>query len=120
MSSWVDVSVIDSVLSGLLLAVAALWAWAAFNRMQRDWLEEAADDALDGAEDLGLDLQPEGYRARLVVAGQAQGRRVRVEWRTGALGPCTVVQVDQQRQALPLVRTRDQLMAALQQDAVVG
>jgi len=103
------VSIINSVLAGLLLAVAGVWAWYAFNRLQQRWLLDAVGPALDRAEARGLRLSPLGYHPRLVaVSGD-----VEVQWRTGILGPRTLVRTAGGRRAIALVTDGPQLDAAL-------
>lgn len=110
MSSYVDATVIHSVLAGLLVAAALPWALYFFSRLQQDWLEEASAGALDALGKHGLALAPAGLRSRLVAVGQD----LRIEWRTGVLGPRTVVRRGDQRRVLPLVRTADELGRALE------
>lgn len=110
MSSYVDVSVIGSVVGGLLVAVVAAWAWLLYARLEQAWLEHAAGEALDAALARGLRLRPTGFRARLIAHGDDG---LRVVWRTGLLGPRTVIVQRGQRRPLPLVRTRAELDQAL-------
>lgn len=101
------------MLVGLLLAVAAAWSWYAMARLHQGWLLEQVGDALDAAEGRGLRLQPTGLRARLVAQGAADAGPVRIEWRTGVLGPRCVVIGPGGRRRLPLLRTAQDLDRAL-------
>lgn len=97
-------TVIHSVLAGLLLIVAGWWALVAFNRLQQQWLLGAAGSAMARAEARGLVLQPLGFRARVVARGPGRsGAAIVVQWRTGLLGPRTVVRTSAGRRRLPLV-----------------
>lgn len=98
------------MLSGLLVAVAAPWLFVVFHRLQQAWLEQAAGAALDALPAHGLELQPTGFRSRLVARGPGS---LEVSWRTGVLGPRTVVRRGDERRVLPLVRTPDELARAL-------
>lgn len=105
-------TVIHSVLSGLLLLVLAFWGRLFFARLQQEWLLLRAGEAVRRAEDLGLQLAPVGLRSRLRVDGLVKGRRVQVEWRTGLAGPyCCVVQGS--CRVLPLLCTATELDDAL-------
>lgn len=112
MSSWVDVTVIHSVLSGLLVTVVAAWALYLVHRLQQGWLFSQVQEALARAAERGLVLAPTGLRSRL-VARPAEGAGPRIEWRTGILGPRTVVRASGGTRRLPLVRTAQELDAAL-------
>ena len=96
-------------MAGLLLVVAGVWAWYAFNRLQQQWLLANAGPALDHAEARGLKLRPLGYRARVVAAGPD----VVVQWRTGILGPRTVVRTASGRRCVALITDAAALEAAL-------
>lgn len=113
MSSWVDVTVIHSVMSGLLLTVVAAWAWYGMIRLHQGWLLAQVEGALERAEQRGLVLSPLGLRARLVVRPADDAPTVRIEWRTGVLGPRTLVRSSAGTRRLPLVRTADELDQAL-------
>ena len=108
-SSWVDATVLHSVLSGLLVAVLGLWAFYGWVRLQQAWLLDQAIEALEAAADRGIALAPTGFRTRLV----AQGEGLRLEWRTGVLGPRCVLKRGGQRRRLPLLRTARELDQAL-------
>lgn len=108
-----DVTVINSVLAGLLLVVAAPWAWYMLGRLQQGWLLEECATALDRAAALGLALRPTGFRARLVALGEVDGRPVRLEWRTGVLGPRCRLRQGDAAQPLPLLRSSAEVDAAL-------
>ncbi|MCB9781099.1 MAG: hypothetical protein H6742_21210 [Alphaproteobacteria bacterium] len=101
-----------SVIGGLLSLVLVLWAWYFFQALQRAWLVEQAHDAIAAAQDAGLALKPTGFRARLVAVGTIDGRPVRVEWRTGVLGPRSVVRGNSTRR-LPLITSPGELQQAL-------
>ena len=105
-------TVIHSVLSGLLLLVLAFWGRLLFARLQQEWLLLRAGEAVQRALDLGLQLQPVGLRSRLRAEGQLQGRPVRVEWRTGLSGPYCQVERGSTR-LLPLLCTGQELDQAL-------
>lgn len=114
-------TVIHSVLSGLLLLVLAFWGRVFFARLQQEWLLLRAGAAVERAEERGLSLAPVGLRSRLVVSGEVDGRPVRLEWRTGLSGPhCVVVRGAQRlsaRRVLPLLCTGEELDRALDETA---
>jgi|GEM_PF-1847372 len=89
--SYIDYSVMNSVLAGLLVAVAACWAMVLFNRLWQHTLRERAADALAHARERGLTVHPGGLRARIVAEGSVGSERVRLEWRGGWRGPHMVL-----------------------------
>jgi len=92
--------------------VLAFWGRLAFARLQQEWLLLRAGEAVQRAQERGLQLAPVGLRSRLRVDGQVEGRPVRVEWRTGLAGPyCCVVRGS--KQVLPLLCTAQELDQAL-------
>lgn len=113
MSSWVDITVIHSVLSGLLVTVVAAWAFYGINRLQQGWLLSQVQGALDRAAERGLTLSPLGLRARLVARPTEGAAAPRIEWRTGVLGPRTLLWSAQGARRLPLLRTAAELDEAL-------
>ena len=122
-SSFVDVTVLNSVLAAFVIILAAIWTLYAFNRLWQSSLARDAAGAIAAAEGLGLTLRPAGYGPRLVAEGRcgaagAAGRPVRVEWRGGVFGARTVLFLDGTRVASPgwLTTARD-LEAALAGDA---
>ncbi len=112
--SWVDLTITNSVLSGFMLLVAALWGLYLVNRL---WQGSLANDAAAGiaaAAGLGLRLVPAGLRARLVARGIVDGEDVRVEWRGGLRGAHSVVFVADRFSRVPLIDSAAALDATLQ------
>lgn len=100
-------------MAGLLLSVLGLWAWLAFVRLQQRWLLSQCDGALNAVEQLGLTVAPTGLRSRLIARGAVGDGRLRVDWRTGLLGPRTVIIGPDGVVRLPLLRTAQALQQAL-------
>ncbi|NOY25893.1 MAG: hypothetical protein GXP62_08480 [Oligoflexia bacterium] len=96
-----------------MLIVLGLWAWLAFVRLQQRWLLSQCEGALDVAEELGLVVAPNGFQTRLVARGVVADGPVRVYWRTGLLGPRTVIRGPDGIVRLPLLRTSQALRVAL-------
>ncbi len=111
--TWVDLSVLNAVLAGVLILLAAVWALVVFNRLWQLWLSTQAADGIGAAQAQGLVLQPMGLRARVIASGVVAGRSVRVEWRGGVTGPHTRVVQGGAKRRLPLVTDAAQLAAAL-------
>lgn len=86
-ASYVDVSVLTGALAGGLVLLAALWAFYLINWLWQGSLRADGQAAIDLAcGELGLRLQAPGLRARIVVAGERDGRPLRIEWRGGLQG----------------------------------
>ena len=112
--SWVDLTITNSVLSGLLLVVAALWGLYLVNRLWQGSLASDAQAGIMAAGERGLDLVPAGLRARLVARGRVDGRDVRVEWRGGMRGAHSVVVIADRFARVPLIDSAAALEASLQ------
>ena len=112
-STYIDESVISAALSGLLIAVLALWGWILFNRLWHRTLAELAAPAIAAAQAKGLRLRPPGRRARLVVEGNLGSQWARVEWRGGAFGERSKVFLGDMVDDLPLICTPEALEHAL-------
>ncbi len=112
-STYIDVTVLNSILAGLLILVGALWAFIAFQRLWQQSLGEEARSAIAAAEALGLQRQRPGYGPRVEVRGQLGGQAARLSWVGGIGGPRTVLEVGGRRQRLPFVADAGQLSAAL-------
>lgn len=101
------------MLSGVLIAIVAVWGWYVFHQLWVETIEERATDGLAAAEAAGLSLQPAAFRARRVATGQGPQGRVRVEWRGGLLGLRSVVWVGRRRRTVPLITDAAALAEAL-------
>ncbi|MEC8422768.1 MAG: hypothetical protein VX000_03260 [Myxococcota bacterium] len=111
---WVDLTITNSVLSGLLLVVAALWGLYLVNRLWQGSLATDAEAGIGAARARGLLLVPPGLRARLVAAGELDGRAVQIEWRGGVRGAHSVVITADRKARVPLIDSADALDASLQ------
>lgn len=114
-ATYIDYSVTNSILSGLLVAVLAGWAMVVFNRLWQTTLRERAQEAIDHAASRGLALQPAGLRARLVARGAIGSEQVQVEWRGGWRGPHVLLTRGDERSLLPFAADAgaiDALLAA--------
>ncbi len=116
-SSYVDFSVVNSVLAGLLILVLALWAKYLLNRLWQVSLRADAASAICGAEARGLQLQGDGVKARVVAVGARGSEPVRVEWRGGWRGAHTVLFRGDQVVWSTFVRTESELMRLLDDSA---
>ena len=112
-STYIDVTVLNSILAGLLVLVGAVWAYIAFQRLWQHSLGREAQDAIAAAEGLGLRRQPAGYGPRVELRGDLDGRPARVTWLGGIRGPRTLLVVGDRRQRLPFVADGGTLRAAL-------
>jgi hypothetical protein len=111
--TWVDLTITNSVLSGLLLVVAALWGLYLVNRLWQGSLAADAAAGISAAGERGLALVPAGLRARLVARGQVEGQDVRVEWRGGLRGAHSVVVFADRFARVPLIDSAEALDASL-------
>lgn len=111
--TWVDLTITNSVLSGMLLVVAALWGLYLVNRLWQGSLAADAEAGIEAASLRGLALQPAGLRARLVAAGELDGQEVRIEWRGGLRGNHSVIRWADRFSRLPLIDSVDALDAGL-------
>ena len=112
-STYVDVTVVNSALAGLILLVGMIWAVYAFHRLWQGSLAEDAAAGIDAAEASGLVLQPAGFGPQLLAEGEVDGERVQVVWRGGVLGARSVVRRGRRSQRLPLIADAAALEAAL-------
>jgi len=90
-ATYIDYSVVNSVMSGVLVGIAAAWAMVVFNRLWQRSLQTEASGAIEAARERGFKVQTEGLRARVVADGAVGSEPVRVEWRGGWRGPHTVL-----------------------------
>ena len=111
--TWVDLTITNSVLSGLLLVVAALWCLYLVNRLWQGSLARDAEPGIEAAALRGLVLQPAGLRARLVASGELDGEVLRVEWRGGLRGTHSVIRWADRFSRVPLIDSEDALEAGL-------
>ena len=102
-ATYVDYSVVNSIMSGVLVAIAAGWAMVVFNRLWQRSLRDDAGAAIQAAQELGFRVHPGGLRARVVAEGSVGSEPVRVEWRGGWRGPHTVMMRGDQFHRVDLV-----------------
>ena len=102
-ATYIDYSVVNSVMSGLLIAVAASWAMVVFNRLWQGSLQAQAAEAIAAARTRGFRIHPRGLRARIVADGAVGSEPVRLEWRGGWRGAHTVVMRGDQLERRELV-----------------
>lgn len=104
---------LNSILAGLLIAVAAFWACYVFNRLWQEQLAREADGALRGAVARGLTVLTPGWSAALVAEGRWAGQALRVEWRAGLWGPASRLTWGGRRWSGPLLQSEEELGALL-------
>lgn len=118
-AEWVDLTILNGILTGVLLLIAGLWGWVLFNRLWQSSLRADAAAGVQAAQDLGLVLRPPGVRARLVARGQVDGREVRIEWRGGVRGARSVVFLADTRTTVPLIDSPQVLHRVLDHEPTV-
>jgi hypothetical protein len=119
-ASYVDYSVANSLLSGVIIAVLTGWAMVMFNRLWQRTLRRRASAALAHAREKGFTVHPDGLRARVVAVGHRGSERIRLEWKGGVGGlHVTMLRGDTFRQ-LPFIEDASALDAALQASASVS
>ena len=112
-ASYVDVTMVQGVLSGVIVASAAVTVRYMTNRLWQKSLIAESEPALRAAEAAGLRIRPLGFGPIVQAQGVVGLQAVRVRWRGGVLGARTSVWVDGRRTALPLLRTAAALNAAI-------
>lgn len=119
-STYIDITVMNSVLAGLVVLVAALWALYVFSRLWQQSLLDDAREALQAAPELGLAVAPLRTGPKVVASGQVGGRAVRVEWRGGIWGAHSVVVAGGHKTVHPLLADSGSLAAAVGHRDPVG
>jgi hypothetical protein len=112
-STWIDLSVCNSVLAGFLLLVGAVWGMVLIARLWQHHLRRAAGPALGRCEALGLRVAPGGLRGRVVARGAWAGKDLRVDWRGGVWGERCVIYWGDRVRRMPLIVDGPGLDAAL-------
>lgn len=95
----------SGILSGILIAVVAVWLGYMHNRLWRSTVADQAEGALVAARDLGFTVAPARYKARWIAVGSVGGVPIRLEWCGGLMGLHTVVRRADSRWTGALVRT---------------
>ena len=112
-ASYVDVTLVQGVLSGVVVASAAVAGRYMANRLWQKSLIADSEPALRAAESAGLRILPLGFGPCIRAQGTVGAQSVRIRWRGGVFGERTSVWVDGRRTALPLLRTAAALHAAI-------
>jgi hypothetical protein len=119
-ASYVDYSVSNSLLSGILIAVLAGWAMVMFNRLWQATLRQDAADALAHAQARGLTIHPDGLRARVVAEGSVGSERIRIEWCGGWRGPHVTMLRGDRFVRMPFIESAAALDAVLEPQPSAG
>ena len=106
---------LNSALSGFLILIGATWGVYLFNRLWQQSLHELASGAIEAAAVRGLVVAEPGLSARVVAQGVIDGRKVRLEWRGGFLGPRSRVVIDGVGRWGELIADADTLESALRE-----
>ena len=86
MSTWVDDSLIQSELVGILLLLSLLWILVLKNQLWKIWLREHyLGIAEELSQELGLSVV-EDWKPRLILVGRTGQHELRVQWIAG-VGP---------------------------------
>jgi hypothetical protein len=102
-STYIELSVSASVISGMVILILMFWAFLAFNRLWQRSLSEDAAAAIAHAQARGLRLLPPGITPRRAVEGHIGSMFVRIEWRGGAFGTWSRVYLGDRVRDLPLL-----------------
>ena len=113
MSSFIDVIIVHSVLSGgLLIPFLFLLRWYNnFLWQESLWIECAG--ALQYAHENGFSFQRRGLGAKWTMEKRARGERIRISWKGGALGCKSVIRCGRKVVRCELLRTKAQITAEL-------
>jgi hypothetical protein len=112
--TWIDESVLHSILAGLLLALGLAWGRHLMHRLWQHSLSQQAAGAIEGAARMGLAVEPPGWGPRRRARGRWSGLDCCLTWSGGLWGSRTTLDLGDRRRVLPLIRTRGSLEQALQ------
>jgi len=116
-STYIELSVSASVISGLVILILMFWAFVAFNRLWQRSLSVDAAPAIAQAEARGLRLLPPGIAPRRAAEGHIGSMFVRIEWRGGAFGTWSRVYLGDRIKDLPLLAEAADVERLLQPEA---
>ena len=114
LATWVDVSSVNSVCSGLIIIGLAFWARYVMVRLWQTSLMEDCAEAIQYADSLGLRLRRTGLRCRLAARGTIGKRDASVYWKGGAFGHGTTITMGDRVRRLPLLTDAEDLRLALE------
>ena len=113
MSSWIDVTLAYSVLTGVLLLIVLFWSIVLYASIWQQWLWATAEEAVVKSEALGFSVEAFGLRPRLVMVGQYADKDLVIRWEGGIFGEYTTLIEKQRSVYVPIVKTSVELERAL-------
>lgn len=103
--TYIDVTIVSGVLTGLVIAMVAAWIWHFYGRLWRHTIGASSAEALDEAATMGLRVRPAAGRAGWLATGKLDGITVRIAWMGGIRGERTSINIGSHHRVVPLVTT---------------
>jgi len=103
-SSWIDLSIVSSILSGLGMLIVCLWCLLLYGILWQHRLWRSCQEAIAHCQNLGLQLQPTGIRPRLISRGVYQDEFIEIHWCGGVDKEYSVVFIDEQKNRVPVLQ----------------
>ena len=79
-TTWIDISVLESELSGVLLVLLELWLLVGLRTLSLRSLEARCGETIDEVQERLALCASRLWRPRLRLVGEVNGAKVRVEW----------------------------------------
>ena len=109
MSSWIDVSIVHSILTGGILLVFGFWVWLAYIHLWREYLLEACSEAMDLCEEQGFILVSSALRTEVQMIKDD----VCIYWKGGWSGEVTFLSRNGEKTAHRLVHEREKMSSLI-------
>ena len=109
MSSWVDVSIIHSILTGGILLVFGFWAWLLYIHLWREYLLHSCAEAINFCEQQGFMLVSSDLRSEI----RMKKDNIRIYWKGGWRGEETFLEKEGNIQKQPLLQSEEDISSLI-------
>ena len=120
MSSWVDITIVNSILAGCSILPLLCWSWWYHNYLWQELFWRDCKDSMEAANALGFAFRKRGLKACWAMEKNVSNTLVVVKWIGGPFGARSIVQVGMEKHRCPLLRTESELISELSRLAPIS
>ena len=109
MSSWIDVTITSSVLTGGILLFCLALGWWGHNAIWQELIWRDCQSAIQEAIRLGFRMEKKGLAARWSMCQEIAGEQWYIRWHGGIWGAYSTVEHGSQKTTLPYLQVAEQV-----------
>lgn len=105
MNSWIDISIMHSILTGGIILVFGFWTWLLYLHLWREYLLQTCSEAIDFCEEQGFILVSSALRSEI----RMRKDDVRIYWTGGWRGEETFLEKDGEVKKHDLIHEQEEM-----------